>query len=151
MDRVTVAPVGVEPVRIRVLGSLQLGSGGSLLRAGRLRRLLAVLLVHHGTVVSVDRLADLLWGDRPPAEPANALQTLVWRLRVALRTAGCDGAARLLTMAPGYVLEVDDEQVDAIRFEQLVHAAGSQPPEQSAVILEGALSLARGGLRRVRR
>ncbi len=134
----------MEPVRVRVLGPLELGGEGSLLRSGRLRRLLAVLLVHHGIVVSVDRLAHLLWADQPPAEPARALQTLVWRLRDAVRTAGCTGAMRLLTRAPGYVLEVDGEQVDAVRFERLVDNAGSQPPERAAVILEEALSLWRG-------
>lgn len=134
----------MEPVRVRVLGPLQLGGGRSLLRSARLRRLLAVLLVHHGTVVSVDRLTHLLWADHPPAEPANALQTLVWRLRDAVRAAGCDRATRLLTAAPGYVLEVDGEQLDAVRFEQLVATAGAQPPEHAAVILEEALSLWQG-------
>ncbi|MDQ4009281.1 MAG: winged helix-turn-helix domain-containing protein [Actinomycetota bacterium] len=134
----------MEPVRIRVLGSLQLGGDRGPLRSGRLRRLLAALLVQHGTVVSTDRLAQLLWGDGQPTEPAAALQTLVWRLREALRAAGCDGAARLLTRAPGYLLDVDGEQVDVVRFERLVRSAGSQPPDRAAALLEEALSLWRG-------
>ncbi len=133
----------MEPVRVRVLGSLELG-GDRGLRSGRLRRLLAVLLVHHGTVVSADRLAQLLWGDAQPAEPAAALQTLVWRLREAVRAAGCDSAVRILTRAPGYLLDVDGEQVDVVRFERLVRTAGSQPPERSRALLEEALSLWRG-------
>lgn len=134
---------GVEPVRVRVLGSLQLG-GDRGLRSGRLRRLLAVLLIHHGTVISADRLAQVLWGNVQPAKPAAALQTLVWRLREAMRAAGCDSGARLLTRAPGYLLDVDGDQVDVVRFERLVRAAGSQPPEQAAALLEEALSLWRG-------
>jgi predicted ATPase/DNA-binding SARP family transcriptional activator len=134
----------MKPVLVRVLGPLQLGGEGSLLRSGRLRRLLAALLIHHGTVVPVDRLEHLLWADHPPAEPASALQTLVWRLREAVRAASCDSAIRLLTTAPGYVLQVDGEQVDAVRFERLVRAAAAQPPEQAAVLLEEALSLWRG-------
>ncbi len=133
----------MEPVRVRVLGSLQLG-GDRGLRSQRLRRLLAVLLVHHGTAVSTDRLAQLLWGDGQPAEPAAALQNLVWRLREAVRAAGCDGATRLLTRAPGYLLDVDGEQVDVVRFERLVRTAGSEPPEQAAALLDEALSLWRG-------
>ena len=34
------------------------------------RCLLAALLVHANSVVSVDRLADILWGDQPPADAA---------------------------------------------------------------------------------
>ena len=134
----------MKPVRIRVLGSLQLGGDRDPLRSGRLRRLLAVLLVHHGTVVSVDRLAQVLWEDGQPAEPTAALQTLVWRLREAVRAADCDGAARLLTRTPGYLLDVDGEQVDVVRFERLVRTAASQPPEQATALLEEALSLWRG-------
>jgi predicted ATPase/DNA-binding SARP family transcriptional activator len=134
----------MKPVHVRVLGPLQLGGEGSLLRSGRLRRLLAALLIHHGTVVSVNRLEHLLWAEHPPAEPASALQTLVWRLREAVRAAGCDSAIRVLTTAPGYVLQVDGEQVDAVRFERLVRAAAAQPPEQAAVLLEEGLSLWRG-------
>ncbi len=134
----------MEPVRVRVLGSLQLGGDRRLLRSGRLRRLLAVLLVHHGTVVSADRLAQLVWGEGQPAEPAAALQNLVWRLREALRAAGCNHAARLLTRAPGYLLEVDGDQVDVVRFERLMRTAGSQLPERAAVLIEEALSLWRG-------
>ncbi len=98
----------------------------------------------HGTVVSADRLAHMLWGDGQPAEPVAALHTLVWRLREAVRAAGCDGAVRLLTRAPGYLLDLDGEQVDVVRFEWLMRTAGSQPPDRAAALLEEALSLWRG-------
>jgi hypothetical protein len=38
---------------------------------------LADLLVHAGQPVSVDRLVDDLWGERPSADPAGALQVKV--------------------------------------------------------------------------
>ena len=42
----------VEPVRVRVLGSLRLGEDdGAPLQSARLRRLFAVLLVHRGMAV----------------------------------------------------------------------------------------------------
>ena len=66
-----------------LLGPLQVSHGDARIRLGgpreRLRRtgwrprpsmllvLLAALLVEHGAVVSVDRLAQALWGERPPA------------------------------------------------------------------------------------
>ncbi len=140
------APEGdAEPVRVRVLGSLRLGDDdGAQLRSARLRKLFAVLFVCRGKAVSADRLAQAVWGDRQPADPSAALQNLVWRLRHALRAAGCDDAARLLTRAPGYVLEVEAEQVDSVRFERQIRAAAAEPPERAVDLLEDALSLWRG-------
>ncbi|MBV8994008.1 MAG: winged helix-turn-helix domain-containing protein, partial [Pseudonocardiales bacterium] len=109
-----------RPVTVAGGGSHEAGARSGTRTAATGRRGLAALLIHHGTVVSVDRLEHLLWADRPPAEPASALQTLVWRLREAVRAAGCDSAIRLLTTAPGYVLQVDGE-----RFERLVRAAAA--------------------------
>jgi len=48
------------------------------------RTLLALLLVRAGEVVPAERLADELWGDALPADAANALQSLVSRLRRGL-------------------------------------------------------------------
>jgi predicted ATPase/DNA-binding SARP family transcriptional activator len=135
----------VEPVCVGVLGSLRLGNDdGAPLRSARLRRLFAVLMMRRGEAVSADRLTQAVWGDRQPADPSAALQNLVWRLREALRDAGCDDAARLLTRAPGYLLEVEGEQVDIVRFERLVRAAAAEPPQRAADLLEQALSLWRG-------
>src|SRR5687767_1761150 len=46
------------------------------------RALLAALLVERGTV-SNERLVDALWGERPPASAALALQVYVSELRKA--------------------------------------------------------------------
>jgi predicted ATPase/DNA-binding SARP family transcriptional activator len=135
----------VEPVLVRVLGSLWLGDDDAAQpRSARLRKLLAALLVCRGKVVSDGRLAQAVWGDRQPADPSAALQTLVWRLRQGLRAAGCDGAVRLLTRAPGYLLEVEGERVDSVRFDRHVRAAGVEPRERAVCLLEDALSLWRG-------
>jgi DNA-binding SARP family transcriptional activator len=78
-------------VRIRVLGAVELdGAGGEpiLHRWPRLRRLFAVLLVHAGEVVSINRLGDVLWGRDLPAHPTSAAHNLVSRLRSALRSSG---------------------------------------------------------------
>ncbi len=47
----------------------------------KVRALLADLLVYAGQPVSADRLVDDLWGERPPADPAGALQVKVSQLR----------------------------------------------------------------------
>lgn len=50
----------------------------------RPRALLALLVLHAGTPVPASRLIDELWGEQLPADPGNALQVTVSRLRRAL-------------------------------------------------------------------
>ncbi|HEY8558668.1 MAG TPA: winged helix-turn-helix domain-containing protein, partial [Actinomycetes bacterium] len=92
-----------------ILGPLEVRDGPGLVRVpgAKERALLADLLVHARRVVSADRLVEDLWGERPPANPANTLQGRVWALRRALGPV----AARLTTRPPGYRLEVDPELV----------------------------------------
>jgi predicted ATPase/DNA-binding SARP family transcriptional activator len=90
--------------------------------------LLTALLIHAGEVVSADRLIEDLWGEHPPAHATNALQAVVSRVRKALGPAGQE---LLVTRAPGYVLAVAPDQLDAGRFEQLV-ADGRRLAERGA-------------------
>ena len=78
------------------------------------RSLLAILLLHAGETVSGDRLADELWGDAPPEDAATALQQHVSRLRKLLEPHHV-----VVTRAPGYAVEVADDQLDLRRFERL--------------------------------
>jgi predicted ATPase/DNA-binding SARP family transcriptional activator len=130
-------------VRFRVLGSLEVRRGAATvtIASHRQRTVLAALLLHPGAVVSVDALADALWGDRPPRDPRNAVQTYVARLREALG----EGAG-LLTRSPGYVLDVPPAQLDALRFEQLLGEAHQRRSEPAAAraLLDEALALWRG-------
>ena len=102
-------------VDFRVLGSVGIVDGTALLPlgGGMPRRLLAVLLAYRNSVVSTDRLCDVLWDDAPDSAAAT-LQSYVSRLR---RFVELDGGATLVNRAPGYVLEVADTAVDAGRFE----------------------------------
>ena len=54
-----------------MLGPLEVLDGGRRIAVGstKQRHLLAALLVHANEVVSVDRLADILWGDEPGPQP----------------------------------------------------------------------------------
>jgi predicted ATPase/DNA-binding SARP family transcriptional activator len=137
--------VDVEP-RFRVLGAVSIAAAGAA-DSPRLRRLVAGLLIHAGSVVPVDRLADIVWADAPPDNVDNALQSLISRLRTALRAAGISTAGRqtpLVTRSPGYVLTLDTDDLDAHQFERLVGAARASPPDGAAVMLEQALGLWRG-------
>ena len=127
-----------EPLEFRILGPLEVarGDGPLELPAGKPRALLAVLLLHRGEVVSVDRLVDDLWGEQPPPTAAKNVQGYVARLRRVLG----DGA--LQTQAPGYALRV--EELDAARFQALVEEARHEEPAAAAPRLAQALALWRG-------
>ncbi|HKY76238.1 MAG TPA: winged helix-turn-helix domain-containing protein, partial [Acidimicrobiia bacterium] len=135
-----------------VLGPLEVRDGGDPVDVGpRMPRvLLASLLIEANRVVSQDRLIDQLWGDDSPAQATAALQVYVSNLRRALeRDRGTGKRPRmLLTRAPGYVLEVPAEALDATRFEDLgtegrSHLAGGNPGAAREVFRR-ALGLWRG-------
>ena len=73
-------------VEFRVLGPLQvlLDSEPLLVRAGSQRALLVSLLLRAGSSVSVDELAENVWGEDAPARARATLQTYVMRLRQVL-------------------------------------------------------------------
>ena len=104
-------------MEFRVLGPLEvLGDDGEALPLGgkRPRALLAVLLLHPNEAVSSERLIDAVWGEDPPASVRGALQVHVHALRKTL------GADRIVTRAPGYLVRLEPEELDAARFDRLV-------------------------------
>jgi predicted ATPase/DNA-binding SARP family transcriptional activator len=137
-------------MHIRVLGTVELACCGgqlTLRHSPRIRRLLALLVVEAGNVVSVDRLADVLWGTQQPADPTSAVHNLVSRLRGIIRSTGCEQAVRIVTRPPGYLLEVADGALDSADFTQLVDQARtriSAAPGAAAALLDEALALWRG-------
>jgi DNA-binding SARP family transcriptional activator len=133
----------VERVEFRVLGPLEAREGDRVLPLGgaRQRAVLAVLLTRANEVVSTDRLIDELWGETPPETAANVLQSYVSHLRKAI------GSDLLLTRAPGYVMQIEADQLDLHRFERLVEEARALTdarPDEATRILREALALWRG-------
>jgi predicted ATPase/DNA-binding SARP family transcriptional activator len=133
-----------------VLGPLEVHDGERLVELTRAkdRLLLGTLLIHANQVVSTDRLLDVLWNERPPASGLKALQFHVSSLRDTLQP-GRSGASDtpLKTQAPGYMLEVADDAVDAHRFRLLVDDArsvSSFDPVESRRWLTEAMLLWRG-------
>ncbi|MEV4020953.1 BTAD domain-containing putative transcriptional regulator [Nonomuraea angiospora] len=109
----------------------------------KVRALLADLLVQAGRPVSAHRLAEDLWGDNPPGNPVNTLQTKVSQLRRALEQAEPGGRELVAFQAPGYVLRAAD--VDATRFAALLdQARAAIDPRAKAGLLSDALALWRG-------
>ena len=104
-----------DGVRVRLLGSLELVVDGAVsqLKGAGERALLALLATAPGRTLSRDRLIDALWGDMPPANPDNALQLRVSKLRKVV------GGA-LVTDPRGYRLDIGSDDVDAAVFARLV-------------------------------
>ncbi|MFI1995549.1 AfsR/SARP family transcriptional regulator [Actinoplanes sp. NPDC020271] len=103
-------------LRVELFGGLRVGRGGADLAVpgARLRGLLVRLALAAGRPVGAGALVDSLWPVERPADPANALQSLVSRLRRVL------GDAEAVTQDEGgYRLAVGDDDVDVIRFERL--------------------------------
>ena len=139
-----------DAVRISVLGPLEVTAiAGQPVRVGghRVRALLILLALDAGRVVPAHALIDRLWGEDRPADATNALQSLVSRLRVALRQAGVpDGV--LESRPAGYRLAVPPDAVDAIAFESQARA-GRQAlargaAQEAAALLRPALGAWRG-------
>ncbi|HUN36818.1 MAG TPA: BTAD domain-containing putative transcriptional regulator [Trebonia sp.] len=106
--------------------------------------MLATLLLNAGRVVSVDDLAEALWGPSPPPSARVTVQNYVMRLRKALGTAG----ARISTQPHGYIIHADPDEVDVSRFETNLDKARAAARNSSwrvaAVEAQAALSLWRG-------
>jgi DNA-binding SARP family transcriptional activator/RecA/RadA recombinase len=114
------------------------------------RAVLAVLLLGANSIVSLDRLIDLLWGEERPARSTASLQVYVSNLRRVLEPGrGRHTPPKLLvTRPPGYELRIRFGELDASRFEDLAATGrrlldqGRPVPARSA--LEEALVLWRG-------
>ena len=102
-------------MQVSVLGPVEVRLDGVPvdISGARLRALLARLAVEGGAAVSTSALVTALWGERPPADEINALQTLVSRLR---RVFG-DGES-VQQYAGGYRLACAPQDVDAVVFER---------------------------------
>ena len=114
-------------MEFRLLGPLEVVESGRpiSIRRGKESALLTYLLLHCNEVVPSERLIDELWDERPPATAAKVLHNAVSHLRRQL------GDGRLVTKEPGYILRVEDGELDIERFERL--AREGRPHEALAL------------------
>ena len=125
----------------RILGPLEVVAAGAPLPVGhgQQRLLLAILLLSANEVVSTDRIVDELWPSGPPAAARTALHGHVSALRKVL------GRDRVVTRPPGYLVRVEDDELDLTRFERLLaDARAASNPRSRADALSHALALWRG-------
>ena len=112
--------MGVDSFEIHLLGPVKVTRAGRELAVGgrRQRGLLALLVLERGRPVSSERLADELWGGKPPAGFETTLRSYVSRLRGVLGE-----SASLIGGGAAYSLEVPPDAVDSVRFERLLNEA----------------------------
>ena len=129
-------------VRFSVLGPLRVDRHGTTISVpgGKIRALLATLLLRPNRVVPLDLLTERLWGHRPPRQPRRALRTNLAHLRQSL-----DLSSSILTEPGGYVARLRPEQLDLLQFQQLVQAADqAKAPALKSLLLHDALRLWHG-------
>ena len=131
-------------VEFGVLGPLQV-NGSDVTLAGKLRVVLAALLLHANQVVPVDALVDALWDDAPPSSARTTLQGYVRRLR---QLPGPVVAERIITRSPGYLIQVRSGELDVTGFTGLSDrgraAVRAGDWERASALLADALALWRG-------
>jgi len=115
-------------------------------RQGRL--LFAYLVAQHGRPVPHDELADVLWGDAPPATWEKALSVLVSKLRGVLAESGVDGASALTAAFGCYQLDLPEGTwVDVLAAESAAKDAEgfleADEPESAAAAAALAESVTR--------
>jgi predicted ATPase/DNA-binding SARP family transcriptional activator len=139
-----------DTVRVSVLGPLEVTDvSGRLVRVPghRVRALLILLALDPGRVLPAPVIIERLWPDGRPADAANALQSLVSRLRAALRQGGVpDGV--LESSPAGYRLALRPDAVDAVAFETQAREGGVAlargDAAAAATLLRAALGRWRG-------
>jgi len=131
-------------VEFRILGPLEVVAGAERLELGGARQqiVLATLLLNPNKVVTMDRLIEAIYGeDLPPTARAQA-QISISSLR---RIFAAHGHKRIITTHDrGYVIKVEREQLDSLRFDELITAARAARVEDK---LELAIARYRDALR----
>ncbi|MFJ2645267.1 BTAD domain-containing putative transcriptional regulator [Streptomyces sp. NPDC087420] len=91
------------------------------------KALLAALLLHDGAPMSIDEIADALWGNDVPATVAGVVRTYVYRLRRALGDG--TGGPVIRSGFGGYELPLEPGELDLGVFRR--HAAEAESARRS--------------------
>lgn len=133
---------GIRGFDLRLLGPVRLHVNGArvALKAHRSKRLLALLALNANTVVTADRIVDVLW-DEPPSSVRQQVYNVVSNARRSLN--GAAGLAGIESIGTGYQLTVAERCIDVMRFQQAVHRAerteAKGDPIRAAELLTRAL------------
>lgn len=128
---------GMGNLEFSVLGPVEVRRDGEPieLARGKAVSLLATLLASANRVVLLDRLMDVVWGEKLPEHPHAAVYSIVARLRRMLGDAVIDNTGA------GYRLRVDPERLDLLRFQRLMASVPAMEDAAAVVALEEAIGL----------
>ena len=140
------------PVDISVLGPARVyGSHGRVaMPQQRIRAVLTSLAAQPRQAVSADEIAVDVWGSRTPLGAVTTVRSYIARLRrvLAPHLDGVPVRDVVVTSDRGYVLQVEDHQLDWCRFVTDVDKGttllGTGEPRSAAVVLHRALGEWRG-------
>jgi DNA-binding SARP family transcriptional activator/class 3 adenylate cyclase/ABC-type glycerol-3-phosphate transport system substrate-binding protein len=140
-------PAGTDAIagrlEFRLLGPLEVTDGGRPVTLGgpRQRLVLAHLLLAANRIVTMEELIERIWDEEPPHAARNTIQSYVSHLRAAL------GADQIEGKTPGYVFHAEPDELDVLRFEQLLRRSRRQlptEPREAVATIDEALELWRG-------
>ncbi|HEX6462591.1 MAG TPA: BTAD domain-containing putative transcriptional regulator [Candidatus Saccharimonadales bacterium] len=103
---------------IRLFGPLELATGAQLPIAAKPRKLLVILALAAGDMLSSDVLTEELWGNDAPKSARITIQTYIYKLR---KVQGL--RQRIMTFSEGYVLQLSRGEVDIFNFIESIKAA----------------------------
>ncbi|GIF50407.1 DNA-binding SARP family transcriptional activator [Asanoa ferruginea] len=132
----------------RLLGPIEVWAAGNRvpLHGARQERVLAALLLDADRPVSIPRLVDIVWDERPPATARRQVQDVVSRLRSVLTAAGAP-AGTIRAAREAYQLTLTGHRYDERTFGELAARAedlAARSPEDAVALLVEALALWRG-------
>ncbi|MFF1560798.1 BTAD domain-containing putative transcriptional regulator [Streptomyces sp. NPDC058279] len=140
-------------MRFNLIGPFEIvADDGRIHRPGtpKVCQTLALLLTRPGEIVTAESLIQELWGEKPPRSAVTTLQTYVYHARRMFVNENLVPAGRSLitTSPPGYVIQVDDSEVDIRIFERLVAQSRGElsdgDPVTALRTVRSALDLWRG-------
>lgn len=134
---------------VRVLGPVEVDVAGepAWLGGAQPKAVLALLALHRGRRVTVEAIADELWGDDHPTTARRTIQTYISKLRQLLVPGAGprDPRQRIRTEGDAYLLDCAPEEVDAdLAAAALAEAAAASSPRAALTTAERGLALFRG-------
>lgn len=124
-------------IEVTTLGGFSIRCGECVIdkscsRAHKLWNLLQYLILHRGSDIPAEELADLLWPAGESDDPQNALKNLIYRLRGVLEKAGLPDVKSALVHHDGSYFWALPTNVDVEEMDKLFKEAQkpSLPPEE---------------------
>jgi DNA-binding SARP family transcriptional activator len=116
-------------IDIKVLGPLDVSVAGmsAVPTANKPSKVLAMLALNVGHVVTAPTLIEEIWDQQPPRTYSSTLQTYVLKVRKSFHDAvvaagGNPGNDFVITRRNGYLLDVDPDDVDITQYAKLSKA-----------------------------